>query len=370
MRSFLTLVNLDLGFDPDHTIVTVIGLPEDRYRTANQLTGFLSPLIDRLRNLPGVMAAAPISIAVPFGGSGGLVDVPGTIHREKWEALINLTSAGYFQAMGLHFLRGHPFNESEVSQARRVAVINGTFSRKYFGAENPIGRKVRLTALETAPDPVKNSSFEIVGVFADVMNKDIREGALPEIMVPYIVTGSYTRGVIMRTAGDPRGLVDTIRRRISEADKDAIVSENKTVRDLLKARVYAEPRFSFLLLSIFACIGLLLVTTGLYSILAYTVSQRAHEIGVRIALGADPTAVVGLVLWVGLRLIGLGVAIGFTAALALTRLLGSQVWHVSPLDPLTFAAVILLLFAIGLCACTWPARRAASVEPAIALRSE
>jgi putative ABC transport system permease protein len=370
MRSFLALVNLDLGFNPDHTVLTLIALPEDRYRTANQLAGFLRPLIDRVRNLPGVVVAAPVSVTVPFGGTEGLVDVPATVHREKWTALINLTTAGYFPAMELRFLRGRPFDESEVSKGRRVAVINRTFSRKYFGAENPIGRKVRLTALETAPDPVKNSSFEVVGVVADVANMDIREGALPEIMVPYNVTGSYARGLIVRTAADPKGLVETIRRRVSEADHDAVVSENKTVRDLLKARVYAEPRFSFLLLSIFACVGLLLVTTGVYSVLAYTVFQRTHEIGVRMALGAHPADVVKLVLRVGLRLIAIGVAIGLIAALALARFLASQLWHVSPLDPPTFAAVTLLLFAVGLCACFWPARRAAGVEPASALRSE
>src|SRR4029077_9379598 len=115
----------DLGFDPDHTVVTVIDLPEGRYRTVNQLTGFLRPLIDRVRNLPGVVVAAPVSIAVPFGGTGELVDVPGMVHHEKWTALVNLTTAEYFPAMESRFLRGRPFDKSEVNEARRVAVING-----------------------------------------------------------------------------------------------------------------------------------------------------------------------------------------------------------------------------------------------------
>jgi putative ABC transport system permease protein len=370
MRSFLALVNVDLGFDPDRTIATVIPLPERRYRTAEQLSGFLRPLIERVRTVPGVMAAAPISVSVPFGGSGGSVDIPGKVHSEKWEALVNLTTADYFKVMASTFHRGRPFTEAEVSEGRRVAVINDTFSRRYFGSDNPIGRKVKITALETVPDPVKNSSFEVVGVVADVMNKDIRKGALPEIMAPYNVSGSYMRGLIVRTAGVPKGVVEQIRRKVWETDPGAALFENRTVRDLLKSRVYAEPRFSFLLLSVFAGVGLLLVTTGVYGVLSYTVSQQTHEIGIRMALGANPADVLKVVLSLGLRLIAAGVSIGLIAARALTRFLTSQLWHVSPGDLVTFAAVIILLFAIGVGACFWPARRAASVDPAIALRSE
>lgn len=370
MRSFLTLVNVDLGFDPDRTIVTVIPLPERRYHTAEQLSGFLRPLIERVRTLPGVVAAAPISVSVPFGGSGGSVDIPGKVHSEKWKALVNLTNADYFKATDARFRRGRPFTEAEVSEGRRVAVINYAFSRKYFSTDNPIGQKVKVTALETLSDPVKNSSFEVVGVVADVMNKDIREGALPEIMAPYNVTGSYMRGLIVRTARAPRGVVEQIRRKVWETDPGAALFENRTVRDLLKSRVYAGPRFSFLLLSVFACVGLLLVTTGVYGVLSYTVSQQTHEIGIRMALGAHPADVLKLVLRLGLRLIAVGISIGLIADIFLTRFLGSQLWQVSPGDPLTFAAVVILLFAIGFGACFRPARRAASVDPAIALRFE
>jgi len=178
------------------------------------------------------------------------------------------------------------------------------------------------------------------------------------------------RGFIVRTASAPTGVVEQIRRKVWQTDPGAALFENRTVRDLLKSRVYAEPRFSFLLLSVFACVGLLLVTTGVYGVLSYTVSQRTHEIGIRMALGAHPADVLRLVVRLGLRLIAAGVSIGLIAATALTRFLASQLWHVSPGDPLTFAAVIVLLFAIGFGACFWPARRAASVDPAIALRFE
>ncbi len=370
MRSFLALVNVDLGFDPDRTIVTVIPLPEGRYRTAEQVSGFLRPLIGRVRALPGIVAAAPVSAAVPFGGRFGPVDVPGRVHAEESDALINLTSADYFKVMASHFLRGRPFNETEVGEARRVAVINDTFARKYFGADNPVGRSIRVTALETVPDPVKKSSFEIVGVVADVTNKDIRKEILPEILAPFNVTGSDMRGLIVRTAGTPKGVMEQIRRSVWEIDPDATIFENRTVQDLLKSRVYAAPRFSFLLLSAFAGIGLLLVITGVCSVMAYSVSLRTHEIGVRMALGAQPRDVLKLVLRGGLRLIAAGVAIGLLAAAALTRFLASQLWHVSPSDPAMFIAAIILLFAAGLGACLWPARRAASMYPAVALRFE
>ncbi|HXI42724.1 MAG TPA: ABC transporter permease, partial [Bryobacteraceae bacterium] len=310
MRTFLALVNVDLGFDPDRTIVTVIPLPEGRYRTAGQVSGFLRLLIERVHTIPGVVAAAPVTAAVPFGGHIGPVDIPGKVHSEKWNALINLTTADYFKVMASHFNRGRPFTETEVSEARRVAVINDTFSRKYFGAENPVGRSIRITALETVPDPIKDSSFEIVGVVADVMNKSIREGPLPEIMAPFNVTGSDMRGLTVRTAGEPTGVLEQIRRKVWETDPEAAIFENRTVRDLLKSRVYAEPRFSFLLISVFADIGLLLVITGIFSVMAYTVSLRTHEIGIRMALGAQPRDVLNLVLRGGLRLIAFGVAIG------------------------------------------------------------
>ncbi|PYT22895.1 MAG: hypothetical protein DMG58_29160 [Acidobacteria bacterium] len=197
------------------------------------------------------------------------------------------------------------------------------------------------------------------------MNKDIREGALPEIMAPYNVTGSYMRGLMVRTASEPKGVVEQIRRKVWETDPDATIFENRTVRDLLKSRVYAEPRLSLLLLSVFACIGVSLVGTGVCSVMAYTVSQRTHEIGIRMALGAHAGDVLKLVVCRGLRLIATGVAIGMIAATALTRFLASQLWHVSPGDPMAFAAAIILLFRIF-----WPAHRAASVDPAIALRFE
>jgi putative ABC transport system permease protein len=164
--------------------------------------------------------------------------------------------------------------------------------------------------------------------------------------------------------------MEQIRRSVWETDPDATIFENRTVRDLLKSRIYAAPRFSFLLLSAFGCIGLLLVITGVCSVMAYSVSLRTHEIGVRMALGAQPRDVLKLVLHRGLRLIAPGVVIGLLAATALTRFLASQLWYVSPGDPITFATVIVLLVAAGLGACLWPACRAANVDPAIALRFE
>ncbi len=330
MRSFLALMNVDLGFDPDRTIVTIIPLPEDRYRTAGQVSGFLRPLIERVRTIPGVVAVAPVSAAVPFGGRIGPVDIPGKVRSEQWDALINLTTGDYFKVMESHFRRGRPFTEREVSEARRVAVINDTFSRKYFGADNPIGRSVKVIALESAPDPVKNSSFEVVGVVADVVNKDIRKEVLPEVMVPYNMSGSDIRGLMVRTAGEPGSVLEQIPQKVWETDPDATIFENRTVRDLLTSRVYAEPRFSFLLIGVFACIGLLLVITGVCSVMAYTVSMQTHEMGVRMVLGAQPRDVQKLVLRRGLRLIATGVAIGLIAATALTRFLASQLWHVSP----------------------------------------
>ena len=268
------------------------------------------------------------------------------------------------------FVEGRPFTEAEVYGARRVAVINQTFAQRYLAGENPIGRRIRLANLENFPDPVADPQFEIIGVIADIMNDGIHRPIRPEVWVPYTVTGSAARGILVRTTGDPSLLLGEARRQIWSIDRGAAITLTGTLEDYINLYDFSAPRFTFLLTTIFASVGLILVVIGVYSVVAYTTCMRTREIGIRIALGADRSSAVQLVIRMGMRLILLGVAVGVAVSLATSTAIAGQLWQVSARDPLTIAAVSALLLATGLAACWIPARRAATIEPVVALRSE
>jgi putative ABC transport system permease protein len=370
MRSFVALREVQLGLQPDHILVARLPLPEDRYKTADQVAGFFRPLLLRLRAMPGVVEATETSTLPPYGGIGTDVEIPGKTHSEKWTALYQLCSEGYFPVLKLQFLTGRPFTEAEVNGAKKFAVINQTFAHKYLGEENPIGQRVRLAHLETAPDPVHDPWFEIIGVVADAKNRGLQDPSEPEVWIPYTLTGSFSRGVLVRTAGEPLSMLNAVRQEIWATDRSVALTLTGTLEGYISQFSYAGPRFGFFLLGIFATIGLVLVTIGVYSVLAYTAARRTHEIGIRMALGAESGDVLKLVLSTGLRLVILGVAIGLAASLGVARVIATQLWGVSPYDAATLTTVPLLLLVTGLVACWVPARRAARVDPLVALRYE
>jgi putative ABC transport system permease protein len=268
-------------------------------------------------------------------------------------------------------LRGRAFQDVEIAAARRVAVVNQTLARKYFGSEDPIGRQIRLKLLQTMPgSDMPNAVFEIVGVVSDIRNDGVREPVMPEAMLPYTVTGVFMRGILVRTAGSPMRLVNDVRREIWAVDHGVAIAMTRTLNDFLSDYAYAGPRFGLVVMGAFAVIGLALVAIGVYSVIAYAVSQQTHEIGIRMALGAERAHVLGMVLRMGFLLIGIGMAIGLAASFALTRVLASQLEGVSPHDPLTFISVSLVIALAGFAACWFPAMRATRVDPMIALRFE
>jgi putative ABC transport system permease protein len=370
MRSFVALREVHLGLQPDHILVARLPLPRDRYKTAEQLMSFYRPLLLRLRAMPGVVAATETSSLPPYGGNGSEIEIPGKTHTEKWKAMFQLCSEGNFSVLKLQFLVGRPFTEAEVSGAKKLAVINQTFANKYLGSDNPIGQRVRLADLETMPDPVQDPTFEIIGVVADSKNRGLQDPSDPELWIPYTVTGSNERGILVRTAGEPLSMLNAVRQEIWATDRSVALTLTGTLEGYISQFSYAGPRFGFFLLGIFASIGLVLVTLGVYSVLAYTAARRTHEIGIRMALGADRGDVLKLVINMGLRLVILGVAIGLAASLGVCRVIATQLWGVSPYDPATLIAVPLLLLITGLVACWVPARRAARVDPLVALRYE
>jgi putative ABC transport system permease protein len=193
---------------------------------------------------------------------------------------------------------------------------------------------------------------------------------MPEMLVPYTVTGAFERGILVRTSKAPLPMLNTVRREIWAVDRNVAVTLTGSLQDYLKLWSYAEPRFSLILLSVFAGVGLALVAIGIYSLIAYTVSRQTHEIGIRMALGAGRADVLRMVLSMGARLIGLGVIAGLVASFGVARLIASQLWSVSPYDPITLCGVVAMVAMVGLAACYFPARRATHVDPMVALRYE
>jgi putative ABC transport system permease protein len=350
--------------------VARLPLPADRYKTADQVAGFFRPLLTRLKALPGVVAVTETSTLPPYGGIPSDIEIPGKTHQEKWNALFQLCSEGYFPVLRIQFKDGRVFTEAEVNGARKLAVVNETFVQKYMAKENPIGQRVHLAQLETFPDPLKDPWFEIIGVVADVKNNGLQDPIQPEVWVPYTVTGSAARGVLVRTSQEPMSMMNVVRDEIWGTDRGVALTMTGTLETYINSFSYAGPRFGFLLMTIFGSIGLVLVTIGVYSVLAYTAARRTHEIGIRMALGAESGDVLGLVVKMGLRLVALGAGIGLVASLLLGRVIATQLWGVSAYDPITLGAVTVLLLVTGLVACWIPARRASHVDPLVALRYE
>ena len=243
---------------------------------------------------------------------------------------------------------------------------------KYFPNENPIGRQIILKGMQKLQDgqAVENPTFEVIGVIADAKNNGIVDPIQPEAFIPYTTTGAFERGVLVRTQGDPEALLSAVRHEIWAVDRGVAITLTGTLTGYLRQFSYAEPRFSLVLLSVFASVGLILVAIGVYSVIAYTVARQTREIGIRMALGAGRRDVLRMVSVMGLRLIAIGAAIGLLASFGATRLIATQLTGVSPHDPLTLVGVVVLMGMVGFAACYFPAQKASRVDPLVALRTE
>ncbi len=371
MRSFVKLQTVDLGLNPENVLHARLPLPRGQYQSAAAKQALFREMLRRVQALPGVVVASTTSSLPPYGGIRSEIEIAGKTHTEKWEAIFQLASEGYFQTLGLRLLSGRLLSEAEVNDGRKVAVVNRALAVKYFGQEDPLGRPLTLKMLATLPQgKVEDPVFEIVGVVADAKNQGLQDPIMPEAFIPYSITGAFERGILVRTANAPLQMLNGVRREIWAVDRNIALTLIGSLTDSLKQYSYAEPRFSLVVLGVFASVGLALVALGVYSVIAYTVSRQTHEIGIRMALGATRGDVLGMVLRLGLRLLAGGIGLGVLASLGVTRVLSHQLFGVAPHDVPTLAAVVAVVVAAGLAACYFPARRATRVDPMLALRTE
>jgi len=377
MRSFLVLTRVDLGFDPQNVLFFRLSLPKtyntDVDVTREKKNALTRQILDRLRALPGVISVSESNEEPPLQDEWSDTIIPGKPHAERWQTTIESVSEGYFQMLGLPLIRGRFFSENDVRAARQVMVVNQAFVRQYFSDQDPLGRKAKMEVFDrTFLDAPHNTYFEIIGIVRDYKTRNFDNPAwenLPQAFVPYSVQGHSWRTYMARTVSDPTPLFKTIGQELQAIEPNAWISTSGTLEGSLR-EFYRGPRFELVTLGSFAGIGFLLVMIGISSVMVYTVSLRTREIGIRMALGAQQTNILNMVLTAGLYLIAGGVAIGLFASYVVTGLLASEISGVSVTDPWTFGAVAAAVTAIGLAACYLPARRATRADPMIALRYE
>jgi len=370
MRTFFAVEHVDLGFNPESILIGKLPLPKGHYDSAKQQELFFRQVLQRVTALPGVIAATITVSLPPEGGPQSEVTVPGKTHSERWDAMLDLCSEGYFQTLGRQLVNGRLLSETDIDLTRRVAVVNQTLAHNYFKNENPIGQTIKFHLLDRLPDAPHDAYFEIIGIVRDAENQGLRSSPMPEAFIPISISGAGSRGILIKTATDPLLMLPSVRREIWAVDSNVPLAQTGSLEGYLKQFSYAGPEFDLIAVGTSAGIGLALAIIGVFSVMAYTVSLQTHEIGVRMALGAQQTDILQMILLKGLQLIAASVAVGLLASFGLTRLIANQIWGVSPTDTRTFCLAVVVILVAGLMACLLPARRAAQVDPLITLRYE
>ena len=371
IHSFTRLQDVAPGFDSSRLLTFRLSLPESRYTTFQKGQSFFDEFFAGLRRSPGVRGVAAIN-ALPFSGLGGSrsFHIEGREEKrpeDQAEEQLRIVTDGYFAAMGIPIVAGREFTDRDALNRPRVAVVNDAMAKKHWPHESPIGRRVSFSKDEP-------HWYEIVGVAGNIKHRALEAADRPELYVPYrqpLFAGWTVRPmyVIARTSADPASTVAIARHEIARVDRDQPISDVRTMDERI-GRSLSSRRFSMVLLALFAGLALTLAAVGIYGIVAYSVTERTHEIGVRVALGAQRRDVMAMVVGQGMTMTIVGTAIGVAASAALARLMSSLLFGVSAVDPATFVAIPLLLMAVALVACYVPARRAMRVDPLQTLRSE
>jgi putative ABC transport system permease protein len=370
VRSFLSLRGVDPGVNASRVVTMQVPLPRSKYGELEQRLNLYQQLLGRVAVVPGVESAALASSLPPdmptVSDNFSIEGRPPQPGGELPVGDLILATPDYFLALGVPVLRGRAFSKADREGSPPVCVINQTLAREFFPGEDPVGRRLK----QGGTDRPQNPFMEIVGVVGDVKYQGLHAKVQPAYYMPFAQNPWGDMSLVVRSSTpDPAGLVPAIRNELWALDRDLPLARVRTMDDLLSTSV-AQPRFRTLLLSVFSAMALLLAAVGIYGVMSYTVERRTHEIGIRIALGAQLADVLRLVVGQGMRLVTLGVLIGLAGALALARLMSGLLYGVTTTDTLTFACVPLLLTAVATAACLVPALRATKVDPMVALRYE
>jgi putative ABC transport system permease protein len=366
VRSFARLLDVNPGFDPERTVTMRLNLPGVRYDSEAKSTQFFDRLFTGIDALPGVRAAGAISF-LPLAGLGSAtsyvpVGLPAPPRGQEPVADVRVIDHDYLSAMGIPLLRGRLFNPLDGNDAKNRVLVNETLARKHWPNEDAIGKKIKISWSDDRED-------EIIGVVGDVRYTSLDAAARPTTYWPYLRNVYGTMTVAVRTSGDASQVVNSIVTLVRQQDPLLAVSDIQTMDEVMAESV-AQRRLTTMLLGIFAGAALLLAAVGIYGVIAYSVTQRFQEIGIRIALGAQNSHVLRMIVGQAAWLAAAGIALGATGAFLLTRLMAGLLFEVQPTDPVTFAAVALILGGVALLASYVPGRRAMRVDPVVALRAE
>jgi putative ABC transport system permease protein len=369
IKSFIKLQEVELGFDHHNLLKMDISLSQTRYAKSEQISAFYQQLLSRIEKVPGVKSASVIyplplshnNMTTSFAIEGR----PAVPEPERPEVSYRIISPNYFKSMRIAILKGRDFTEQDNESSGKVVIISKTAADRFWLGEDPIGKRITFSDEKSK----QLIWFEIVAVTNDVKHQRLDDEPESALYLPQLQQPNNFMHLAIRTETDPMSLVGAIKNEVLAVDKEQPVSNISTMEQLL-SEAASSRRFNTLLLGIFAAIALLLAATGLYGVMAYSVTQRTHEIGIRRALGAQSSDVLKMVIKEGVGLVCIGIAIGLGAAFALTRLISSLLFEVDSTDPATFAGVSLLLVFVALLASYFPARRATKVDPMMALRYE
>jgi putative ABC transport system permease protein len=364
-RSFAQLMRVSPGFEPRNLLAVQIYLPQAKYRNAVERTRFYMDALRRIARHPGVDAVAGVSalpmypVGIDFALPFTIEGKPAPANGEEPRADIRIATPGYFETMKMPLVSGRFIDGRDLPGAPGAMVINETMARRYFAGENPIGKVVL--------NP--HGRAEVVGIVGDVRHYGLDSQPRAELFMPAWQQPLNGMAIVVRTASDPKAYVDAIRREVLAVDREQPIYDASAMVDVVSRSVFL-PRISMVLLVAFAATALLLAAVGIYGVVSYAVTERTRELGVRMALGADRSATLRLVLGRSMLLVAGGTLCGLAVSVAMTRVMGGLLFNVSPLDPVVFVGVSAILAACGLAASAIPARRATRVDPIVALRFE
>ena len=368
VRSFTRLRNIDTGFNRNNVLTMVVRLAGTKYREDPPIVGFFRQATERISALPGVRSVGIVNYLPLYGGLGSstgfsIEGQPGLPSVEGPITNVRVSDAGYFSAMGIPLVRGRNFNDIESSEPRHVIIISESLAQQYFPGEDPLGKRITVDMFDK-PNPT-----EIIGIVGDVRYDSLTDQAEPTVYYPHPELTYQFMTLVIRTTGDPAAITPSVRGALREIDPNQPTSDVRTMEQVM-ADTLGRARFNTMLLGLFAALATLLAAVGIFGVMNYSVNMRTREIGIRVALGAQRSEILMLILKQGLLLTLIGIGIGLTGALALTRVISSLLFGVAATDPITFAAIVSLLTIVSIIACYLPARRATKIDPVIALRYE